>query len=105
MPFDSTSFQTETKPEVLEPWRQVLLDAADLLEREGWANLSKHDSGLCVYRAIKRIVRTYDVSEAQRRLALHVGAISPTHGLYSWNDTPGRTKEEVLTALRECARS
>ncbi len=98
----------DVKPEVkLEPWRQMLLDAADLLERDGWCQQAYQDGDghHCALGALDAVVgmaelKTIDwvaFSKANERLFGAVGQI--TH----WNDARGRTAEEVISTLRKIA--
>lgn len=86
-----------------EPWRQVLLDAADYIEAHGWCQnaLEDHDGSVCVLGAIKAVggVITGFSLLAHCALNSHVG------GTFVWNDAPGRTSTEVCAVLREVARS
>ena len=90
----------------LEPWRQLLLEAADILERRGWCQKHLIDvrGRMCTVGAMTSvwdIEADWDmsvVSEAQDELTKVVGP------LVEWNDTKGRTKEEVLKTLRYVAR-
>ena len=98
--------------------RDVLHRAADLLEEFGWCQgaltnlgigISPREAGVdrfCLSGAIGRAV--YDLlgfSEgsaiAWARILHDLGGIEAV----SWNDAPGRTKEEVVTKLREAAEA
>jgi hypothetical protein len=83
----------------LPPERQVLLDAASILEERGWIQGAGHSSnGHCAMNAI-------DSTGAEHRAVL-IALITLTEKLgpiAQWNDTPGRTKEEVIAMLRETA--
>jgi hypothetical protein len=83
----------------------VLDDAADLLEREGWiqGDLWRRDSygGRCALGAIcDAALDNRNVRVAAARAVL---GGSSTY-LVDWNDTPGRTKQEVLDAFRAAAK-
>jgi hypothetical protein len=82
--------------------RKIFLDAAYHIERVGWCQkVDEDDQGrVCIHKAI-RIVASDQVErlKATRRFTKLVG----THAL-SFNDTPGRTMEQVTAALRACAR-
>ena len=93
----------------LQPWQRVLLDAADLLERDGWCqHRTRDDCGrYCALGAVQ-LVGHYspffklvfdDFRIAERVLYSVVGPIP------AWNDQPGRTREEVCAALRQAAAS
>jgi hypothetical protein len=82
--------------------KQVFLDAANHLEMVGWCqNIDEDDQGrVCLHKAI-RVVASDPVErlKAIRKFTKLVGL----HVLY-FNDTPGRTMEQVTAALRVCAR-
>ena len=96
----------------------VLLAAADLIERTGWTQGSpaadeqgypvrSHSAAacrFCVAEAIRRACPGYpndnlDIA-AMNLLERHLSTLD----IPAWNDAPGRTKEEVVAALREAAR-
>ncbi len=97
--------QVPSTPALLEPWRALLLEAADLLERRGWCQQHLVDvkGRMCTIGAMTSVwnlANGWDlsvVSEAQNRLTSVVGP------LVEWNDTHGRTKTEVLKTLRSVA--
>ncbi len=81
----------------------VLDDAADLLEREGWIQGAGHGPvGRCAMVAIGRAaladVHSYEV--ARDVFAEAVGA-----GITDWNDAPERNKQQVLDAFRAAAKA
>jgi hypothetical protein len=92
----------------LEPWRQVLLDAADSIERLGWIQhaLGTGSGPRCVLGAIH-------FAGAERGSGwLWTGTIDAVTKMHAalgrnnlpvWNDAPGRTKDEVLALLRRVA--
>lgn len=86
-------------PVQLEPWRQVLLNAANQLESKGWCqNMVRDKEGrMCAVGAIANQSALY--GEAILVLQKFVGG-----SVVSWNNAPTRTKEEVVTAMRTCAR-
>ena len=95
-----------------EEVRNVLLEAADKIERLGWwqvnidwqvgIDIDTHNGGYCALTAIS-VVTTYTTFErAQKRLAQYLRLRQGT-SIPRWNDAPGRTKEEVITALRNAA--
>lgn len=126
-PFDSIGLsptiapQTPTQP--VEAWRQVLLDAADKIERDGWCQGQRIiDGRVCAHGAIEASI----TGDARGRHPLHDAASvhlyhylgrqnpggsmciltsSGCAGVGGWNDAPGRTAAEVCAALRGCARS
>jgi hypothetical protein len=102
---------------------KVLLNAADLIEQRGWTRGIHQDAEgrLCVHGAINvavlgmpcvgnivifRLDEFLTGAWVQLRdylLAKGVEPDSVSAGCIIWNDAPGRTKEEVLQALREAA--
>jgi hypothetical protein len=97
-------YDPQCKPEVtLEPWQQVLLDAASLIEQKGWCQGSAMmDDASCAAWAITQAAR--NLSQYDYGLAEHVGnrlaRIVGARSIPFWNDAPGRTKEEVIAAMR-----
>jgi hypothetical protein len=85
----------------------VLDDAADLLEREGWIQRDdKTEHGRC---AVGALIETESEHRwaARDRLLLEIGRscrTNPTRRLMIWNDAPGRTKQQVLDAFRAAAK-
>lgn len=121
-PFDAVGFQVETKPQIVaEPWRKVLMDAADYIEAHGWCqhSVATDDGRACLNGAIKIAGgmnpqasnwRDYPAviiaTEAMRsRVGLPDQYFAGHRDATLWNDTPGRTAAEVCNALRECARA
>lgn len=88
---------------------EILNRAADDLERFGWCVANwwpEPTAPACVEGAMKRVC-SRDIEDysphtsyfpAKAAFRAHVG----TYG-WVWNDAPGRTKEEVIEALRACA--
>ena len=87
--------------------QQILLDAANLLEERGWCQdeFQNKQGQMCMLGAM--------------RVALWDKVIYPAHPAYGlacdatgmngmkiaeWNDTPGRTQQEVISKLREAAQ-
>lgn len=97
--------KTETKP--IEPWRQQLLDAAALIEARGHCKHTRLSEGrFCVLGAISQVVtgnpwKLFSENEPCATFARHLGVRAPA----LWNNAPDRTAEDVIMALRECARS
>jgi hypothetical protein len=88
---------------------KVLLDAADYIERHGWIQRTyKTNAGkVCATGAIVlSSPRGPDfpvpvIINATARLKKYLGV----DHIPVWNDTPGRTKDEIVAALRGAARS
>lgn len=81
---------------------EVLDRAADLIEERGWARPGDWSSTLCASNAIVRASgETY--APAHDALVLYLGGDGHVHGIFAWNDAPGRTAAEVIEVLRACA--
>ena len=99
--------------------KKVLSDAADLIERTGWtrgANARRKDGAavpwesdsaacFCTSGAITRVTNgDFNLCTLARHTLLsHIGDPDNPLGVTGWNDYTGRTKEEVLAALRAAA--
>ncbi len=87
--------------------RDILLKAANIIEEHTWWD-GKSPNRLgerrtCIALAL---FEAGGWSEAHRLVAGHLGldlSNSVFGELYRWNDTPGRTKEQVVAVLREVA--
>jgi hypothetical protein len=102
-------------PEASPPLVQTIADlrtAADLLDERGWLQGAAvhRDGRLCAWRAIRLAVGEPIGSPMVTRLAprrnralealyRHLGH----QGIIDWNDTPGRTADEVKATLRGAA--
>lgn len=90
-------------PENVEAWPQALLDAADYLEEHDWLqNQSKRmiDGAVCIVGAIATVcVYSEPFVRALSELKRTLGG-EPLE----WNDHPGRTKDEVISALLRTAK-
>lgn len=91
---------------------QLLLDAADVLERYGWRQreYGNPDTGFCMMGAIMFVQQPQNgiISvghtpsfRATLRLQAHLGRTD----IVGWNDDLGRSKGQVLNALRAAARA
>ena len=117
-------------PDVADPFAtdEVLLKAADILERDGRTNGALcHDGRKCALGAIAsalgfsdetltvRFSRVYDALAAPgavehvRRLADHLRktyphlASDPVMAIYRWNDSYQATEAEAVATIREAA--
>lgn len=100
-----------TKP--LEPWRKLLLDAAERIELRGWCQHNECDGRgrVCILGAIYNTrpgrggMQISSGSRHQidpdvfRRLEKRMGG----KGIATWNDDYYRTQAEVVKLLREVA--
>lgn len=93
--------QVETKP---DPVAAILQKAADMIDRRGWCQGMGMDGmgRVCAVRAIGTVAGDNVVfaSDALRRLEDHLNI----RFVSLWNDVKGRTKDEVVAALRAAAR-
>jgi hypothetical protein len=83
-------------------WRKILCDAADLIEERGWAQFEYFDGyGYCIHGAINKVTKgqKYQRRKAKAQLREMLGV----EWLPEWNDMPGRTKAQVLAAMRVTA--
>jgi hypothetical protein len=89
--------------------QEVLLKAAELLERRGWCQneLTNPETGAyCVLGALQTVclVDYFIESEAREILRNKVYGEPPETGsLVDWNDEPGRTATEIISTLRAAA--
>ncbi len=86
--------------------RQVLLDAATLIEERGHCKETRmSDCGaFCVMGAIsfahnKNPCSVFTFDPPGKLLSAYLGGKQPVH----WNNDPATTKDEVVTALRNAA--
>lgn len=82
----------------LTGWRKLLYEAAELIEKEGWARPFSRE-GHCIAQAMllsARSTKDYADAHAAFERAIHEPAAH-------WNDLRCRTKEEVIAKLREIA--
>jgi hypothetical protein len=92
----------EKKPKRGALWRTVLLDAADIIEAWGWIQGAfQTGEGICMHEAIDVVTdqKLYRNRRAKQELKKALGGLE----IYQWNDMPGRTKKQVLAALRTVA--
>lgn len=107
----------------LEPWQEVLLKAADLIEECGLLQraLGGWNIGYCSVGAIRASTGMSLLTYASNNYALNYDAyarviyklankigghmVSDEAKIIVWNDRPGRTKEEVIAKLRETAHA
>jgi hypothetical protein len=93
-------YDPNCKPEKVGPYGEVLLRAVDLIEERGWCQhkLRSSEGSICTEQAIR------EASPGVWRLPLmHFAAFLGEAEVHHWNDDRGRTKEEVVSALRQAA--
>lgn len=93
----------------LEPWRKLLLDAADLIEERGHCKsaLRNEHGQLCLLGAVLVASR----GDLSARVRVPDGAVTAMEYVdryldedaVDWNNAPDRTPEQVISALRNCA--
>ncbi len=98
----------------LEPWRELLLEAANVLERHGWCqDVEVNERGeYCILGALGRA--TCDLHHEKRTWDIHPKNLKPNYQAHialaeevgdvpTWNDKPGRTREQACLLLRYVA--
>ena len=102
--------QWETKveePVKLEPWRQTLLDAANVIRKRGWCQgrFSNHGR-VCllgaVFVAINGRVNQDNISKLFTEVKHRLDNQGYNPG---WNDAPSRKKAQVIEALEKVAKT
>lgn len=89
--------------------RKVLRKAADLIEKRGWwgsAGKTKGTSNLCAIQAIGEAERQLDFFDPANRSRSACDMLRnhlDIRLIVEWNDTKGRTVDEVTKALRGAA--
>lgn len=91
----------------LEPWRKALLDAAEYIRVHGHCKGRgiAEDGSVCAIGALHKATGGRMPVEERFILYDKLGCHTNARGLVRWNDAPERTKEDVIRALTECARS
>ena len=92
MPLDGTTF----------PTTEVIFGAIERLERWGWCQgRTINGTERCVFGAIRTAASGNEklMKAALWRVADANPEITPV-GIAYWNDEPGRTKDQVIEALR-----
>jgi hypothetical protein len=85
-----------------EDWRKILLDAADVIEKDGWIQGRMRDkNGYCIHGAINEVSKNRLYQRALAKLELWRMISGQPIG--RWNDADGRTKGQVLFVLRAAA--
>lgn len=118
MPFDFSPPERRVDPVVREPWRDVLLDAAEIVRQRGFRrcgpdSLDGDKGGVCVLQAIAlaaggTIANMYSrwtptQRQAVLALASHLDVPHTTTEIFSWNDQllpwfPARKLRRTLIA-------
>jgi hypothetical protein len=97
----------------LEPWRQILLAAADYIEKHGWCTHRARDERgrVCAIGGINSVSRGCEnrnkisiVARMKFRNYLVDCGYTVYPAVSAWNDSYGQTKENVISTMRDCAR-
>ncbi len=101
-------WEKETK----QTWQMILLEAANLIEREGWTRGNYHDDyGYCVSGALRQIAQSVgpttfllhaSLYEALEEAVINLGNYIDDD-IIKWNDTIAESKEQVVRIMREVA--
>ena len=103
------SIQKTLAVQPLEAWRKVLLDAADLIERDGWCQGQlRRGQQHCAIGAIEAVDLpgagiSFAAIEAINKLARGVSHTSFLACIPEWNDATHMTSEEVIHTMRMVA--
>ncbi len=99
-------YDPQCKSVTVEPWRKMLLDAADVMERRGHVKKALiSNDGVCLQGALRLAGGQGDresYTRATGALSRYLGFVSE-HENTVWNDLPERTKDESIAALRGAA--
>lgn len=99
--------RTETEPVIqpaqLEPYRQGLLDAADYIRGHGWCQgrLENTRGMVCIVGALNKVIDSVD---ARNRAGIALTK-ALSYDPVKFNDTPGRTQEEVIALMEAVAKA
>ncbi len=92
------------RPE-LDETSKILMSAADYIEKHGWwckGHGASPGIKTCLMTSIWTISYNDKAREAADRVTHYLG-FEKREEAVKWNDAPERTKEEVVSALREAA--
>src|SRR5260221_14376056 len=83
---------------------KVIWEVANYIEEHGWVQGGyDHGEAVCILGAYKKLgLGHFHVST--KRIYSFIKS-NGQYGIVDYNDTPGRTKEEVITMLKQAARS
>ena len=84
----------------LDETGKILTSAADHLEKHNWFGGKNRGGNVCLMTSIWSINPL--ATEAADRVTHYLGFKTRVEAV-TWNDSPERTKEEVICALREAA--
>jgi hypothetical protein len=99
-------------PVKLEPWRQACLDGAEYIRQHGWCQGTGIDGNkrVCLLGSLLVTVgyeAHFGFPSEWANKTYYQAATRLGHRGYDpgWNDSPNRTKEQVIVALEETARA
>lgn len=77
---------------------EVLLEAKNKILMNGWRQgVGRNDQGrYCVLGAVGEVT---GISETFHEANKYLGSVIDQRFIFTWNDTPGRTQQEVLDAF------
>jgi hypothetical protein len=94
-----------------QPWRQVLLDAADAIDKFGWVQGRRGDEvvGFCADGAIRYALfgkshRSHPTGHLWNETIKAFASWCAVMYVHDYNDLWWMTKESITSALRSCAR-
>lgn len=81
-----------------------LLAAADYIREHGWCQYEWVDAHgrVCIMSAISKVSDNFNISH--KALCQHLGVSQHRCEAVDWNNAPGRTIDEVLSALESAAK-
>lgn len=81
-------------------YEEVFENAAKLIETRGWRQgINRGMNSVCAAEAVSLSAPVTICTEALLELASRIGG-KAVYDIIDWNDIDGRTKEQVLAALR-----
>lgn len=101
MLYDPKWETTVTPIKTIEPWQQVLIDAANLIKKKGWVKGHyETNKGFCMVGAIRMAAKNTPMAyDAEMHLSRSMG----TYNILAWNDHNAKSKEHVIYELRKAA--
>lgn len=92
----------------LSPYGKMLSRMADYIEEHGWCqHWYWEEQRVCIIGSMHKVAKGHvdDIAVVLNRYLRQKKYMDSDigHNIASWNDTPGRTKEEVVAMLRKAA--
>lgn len=87
--------------------KEILRDAGMLIKKYGWIQGSwgNHVKGYCMLGSIAKVTDFDIESESYDAVLLALAGVVKSSSLILYNDTTGRTKEEVIEVMLKAANS